>query len=54
MLDHRGHSARERLREPSNQVAMDAGFNDAAYFSLVFRKHTGVTPTDFQTDTPHG
>ena len=30
------------------QVAMDAGFNDAAYFSLVFRKHTGMTPSEFQ------
>ncbi|MBN1247311.1 MAG: helix-turn-helix domain-containing protein [Anaerolineae bacterium] len=35
------------------QIAMDAGFNDAAYFSLVFRKHTGMTPSDFQTAAAH-
>jgi AraC-like DNA-binding protein len=30
------------------QVAMDAGFNDAAYFSLVFKRHTGMTPSEYQ------
>ena len=34
------------------QVAMDSGFNDAAYFSAVFKKHTGVSPSEFQREAP--
>ncbi|MGC9467527.1 MAG: helix-turn-helix domain-containing protein [Anaerolineae bacterium] len=33
------------------QVAMDSGFNDSAYFSTVFKKHTGQTPSEFQTES---
>jgi AraC family transcriptional activator of pobA len=31
------------------QIAHGLGFADIAYFSRYFRKQTGVTPTDFQT-----
>jgi AraC family transcriptional activator of pobA len=32
------------------QIAHGLGFSDIAYFSRYFRKQTGVTPTDFQTE----
>ena len=35
------------------QIAMDTGFNDAAYFSLVFRKQTGTTPSEYRRNIPH-
>lgn len=34
---------------PIKQLAADLGFDDDAYFSRFFRKHTGITPTDFRT-----
>ena len=30
------------------QIGRGLGFSDVAYFSRYFRKHTGVTPTEFQ------
>lgn len=33
---------------PIKQLAAELGFDDDAYFSRFFRKHTGVTPTDFR------
>jgi AraC-like DNA-binding protein len=35
------------------EIAMDSGFNDSAYFSAVFKKHTNLSPTEFQRSTPH-
>ncbi len=31
-----------------SQVAENVGYRDALYFSRVFRKHTGISPTDFR------
>ena len=48
--------ARELLKTQDRsitQIAMDAGFNDAAYFSLVFRKQTGMTPSEYRHNVPH-
>ncbi|MCJ7550351.1 MAG: helix-turn-helix domain-containing protein [Anaerolineae bacterium] len=48
--------ARELLKTQDRsitQIAMDTGFNDAAYFSLVFRKHTGMTPSAYRRNGPH-
>ncbi len=30
------------------RVAMESGFNDAAYFATVFKRHTGLSPSDYQ------
>jgi DNA-binding response OmpR family regulator len=31
-----------------SQVAYDVGFNDASYFSKTFKRHFGISPTDYQ------
>ncbi len=36
------------------QVAMDSGFNDPAYFSAVFSRHTGVSPSRYATVAERG
>ncbi len=41
----------KRGDESITQIAMDSGFNDSAYFSAVFRKHTNLTPSEFQRST---
>jgi len=49
--------ARDMLRTQDRsitQIAMDVGFNDAAYFSLVFRRQTGMTPSEYRRSFPHG
>lgn len=35
------------------QVAMDCGFSSSQYFSSVFRKYSGVSPTDYRQGLPH-
>ncbi len=43
--------ARELLslsNETITQIATQVGFNDSAYFSRVFRKHTGQSPLDYR------
>ena len=43
--------ARSLLRNGEHsitRIAMDTGFNDAAYFSFVFKRHTGCAPTRYQ------
>jgi AraC-like DNA-binding protein len=35
------------------EVAMETGFGDSAYFSAVFKKHTQVSPSEFQRHTAH-
>jgi len=44
--------AKELLRNPQNSivfVAEETGFNDQSYFSKIFKKHTGVTVTEYRT-----
>ncbi|TMV48788.1 helix-turn-helix domain-containing protein [Paenibacillus mesophilus] len=36
---------------PVNVIAFKLGFDDPAYFSLLFRKHTGVSATTFRKRT---
>jgi AraC family transcriptional activator of pobA len=39
---------------PIKQLAANLGFDDDAYFSRFFRKHTGITPTDFRNKAVQG
>ena len=32
----------------SSEIAQAVGYNDPHYFSYLFRKHTGMTPSDFR------
>jgi AraC family transcriptional regulator len=43
--------ARRRLEatvDPIVQVAAEAGFSDQSHFTRVFKRHTGVTPSDYR------
>jgi AraC-like DNA-binding protein len=31
-----------------NEIATELGFDDYSYFTRLFKKHTGMTPTDFR------
>ena len=45
------NKAKELLRGTdlkSSQVAREAGYNDAHYFSYIFKKNTGLTPSDYR------
>ena len=44
--------AKELLRttnERSSQIAHETGYNDAHYFSYIFKKNTGMTPSEYRT-----
>lgn len=48
--------AQEMLANTNNsitQIAMDCGFSSSQYFSSVFRKYSGVSPTDYRQSRPH-
>lgn len=43
--------AKEMLRtttERSSQIAREVGYNDSHYFSYIFKKNTGMTPSDYR------
>ena len=43
--------AKELLRgtdQKSLQIAREVGYNDAHYFSYIFKKNTGLTPSDYR------
>jgi len=57
-LSPAGYITRERMRQAKNllesgeemtiqQVALQVGYRDALYFSRTFRKHFGVSPTEY-------
>lgn len=51
------NKAREMLRSSSlssNDIAYQVGFNDPHYFSYVFKKNTGFSPTEFRAQTRTG
>ncbi len=41
-----------RSQKPIGEIALDCGFNDFAYFSRIFHKEFGMTPTAYQR-LPH-
>jgi two-component system response regulator YesN len=51
------NKAKEMLRGSSlnsNDIAFQVGFNDPHYFSYVFKKNTGFSPTEFRSQTRAG
>ena len=45
------NKAKEMLRgtdQKSSQIARDVGYNDAHYFSYIFKKNTGMTPSEYR------
>jgi two-component system response regulator YesN len=49
--------AKEMLRSTSlssNDISYQVGFNDPHYFSYVFKKNTGFSPTEFRSQTRAG
>jgi AraC-like DNA-binding protein len=55
MMYRRVEIAKTKLRgsdESITKIAMDLGFSTSAYFTSVFRKRTGLTPTQYRHDKP--
>ena len=45
------NKAKELLRttnERSSQISREAGYNDSHYFSYIFKKNTGMTPSEYR------
>ncbi len=52
LLSLRLNKARELLRTTdmrSSQVAFEVGYNDAHYFSYIFKKNLGMTPSEYRS-----
>jgi len=44
--------AKEMLRQTdmkTSQIARETGYNDAHYFSYIFKKNTGMTPSEYRS-----
>lgn len=57
LMHLRLRKARDLLAEPAMQVknvAFEVGFNDVSYFARAFRRHTGITPSDYQRNAGIG
>jgi two-component system response regulator YesN len=51
LTEYRMEKAKELLRQPHSRiylVAQEVGYVNKSHFCLVFRKHTGVSPTEFK------
>ena len=52
LIHIRLNKAKEMLRSTdikNSQIAREVGYNDAHYFSYIFKKNTGITPTEYRT-----
>lgn len=38
--------------KPAKQITFELGFEDSAYFSNFFKRHTGQSPQEFRSNTP--
>jgi two-component system response regulator YesN len=57
LTEIRIHRAKELLRTTSlgaTEIAIQIGYSDPHYFSYVFKKNTGMSPTDFRMQTQDG
>ena len=57
LTEVRIRKAKELLRmtnAKSYEIAYQVGYNDPHYFSYVFRKNTGLSPTEFRRPVPIG
>lgn len=56
LINTRIHKAKYLLQEtslPVKEIAFSVGINDSLYFSKLFKKETGFTPTEFRTKSQH-
>ena len=52
LIHLRLNKAKELLRmtdTKNTQIASEVGYNDSHYFSYIFKKNTGITPTEYRT-----
>ncbi len=52
LIHLRLNKAKELLRTTnikSSQIALETGYNDSHYFSYIFKKNTGITPSEYRT-----
>ena len=57
LIDYRIERAKEMLLQPGasiKQVSISCGYPDPNYFSRLFKKVTGLTPTSFSSGLPEG
>ena len=56
--EYRVEEVKRRLRDPKYTnlkilaIGMDAGFNTKSTFNAFFKKHTGLTPSQYREHTP--
>lgn len=56
---YRVEEFKQRAKDPKNQhfnilaLALDSGFNSKSAFNLIFKKHTGITPSQFMSENTH-
>ncbi len=43
-----------KSNETIDQIAINTGFNSSSYFSAIFKKHEGITPSEFRANQGDG
>ena len=44
---YRIEAVKKDIQDPANHLAFDAGFNSTSTFNSMFKKNTGLTPTEY-------